>query len=152
MPNNLADNDIVLVRQDLAQLTDLFKRRLLNDKVQSQALSLLREELDNRRGELGALCREVILLLDRAQKFPDDESVQSFADELLEILSHYGMEKVDRSGTFDPKTMKVISTEPRDEIPKGEVIRITREGYLLNGTVLRPQEVVVSDGSEEPKD
>ena len=48
------------------------------------------------------------------------------------------------TGAFDPNVHEAISMEPNDDVPSGEIIAEVRRGYMLDGKVLRPSFVRVS--------
>ena len=126
------------------QLTDLFRRRLLNDKVQAQAVAALNEQLSKQR--LAPMCREFILLLDRIEG-SDDDLVRSVYEEIFEILSHYGLERVPLSRKFNPAVQRIVSVNADDDAAGNSVVEVRRQGYLLGGALLRPQDVVVARSS-----
>lgn len=134
------------VVQRLDELTDLFRRRLLQDRVQAQAVEALRAQADDLR--LAPLCRELILLLDRIDASEDDFA-RSLGEELEEILAHYGLERIPAAPSLDPAIQRVVSTRPDAGAKEGAVLEVVREGYALNGVVLRPQHVVVASGPRE---
>ena len=134
------------VVQRLDELTDLFRRRLMQDRVQAQAVEALRAQVDDLR--LAPLCRELILLLDRIDASEDDFA-RSLGEELEEILAHYGLERIPAAPSLDPAIQRVVSTRPDAGAKEGAVLEVVREGYALNGVVLRPQHVVVASGPRE---
>lgn len=84
-------NATEVIIQRLDELTDLFRRRLLQDRAQARAVEVLRAQVDDLR--LAPLCRELILLLDRIDASEDDFA-RSLGEELEEILAHYGLERI----------------------------------------------------------
>jgi molecular chaperone GrpE (heat shock protein) len=74
-----------------------------------------------------------------------DEAVRSFAAEALMILRSLGVEQMQGgAGPFDPQRQRVVAVETttRPELD-GHVARIVRAGFLWNGTLYRPELVVV---------
>nr|WP_226371955.1 nucleotide exchange factor GrpE [Thermophilibacter gallinarum] len=135
-----------VIAQRLDELTDLFRRRLLQDRAQARAVEALRAQVDDLR--LAPLCRELILLLDRIDASEDDFA-RSLGEELEEILAHYGLERIPTTPSFDPAIQRVVSTRPKTGAKEGAVLEVVREGYALNGSVLRPQHVIVASGPRE---
>lgn len=43
--------------------------------------------------------------------------------------------------SFDPRRMRAVDTEPRDDVPAGQVVEVVRRGYRHGERVLRPAEV-----------
>lgn len=147
------------IYSELNQLKDLFKRRLLDDKVKAQVISELSAKLDDQR--LVPLCREFILLLDRLEanmnhhNEPDFDSsgfIRSVHEEILVILGHYGLEPIQTSLLYDCSKQKIVSMVDDLQTPDMTVVRSVRTGYTHNGTVLRPEEVVVSKSFEVQED
>lgn len=139
-------NATEVIAQRLDELTDLFRRRLMQDRAQARAVEVLRAQVDDLR--LAPLCRELILLLDRIDA-SDDDFACSLGEELEEILAHYGLERIPAVPSFDPAIQRVVSTRPEAGAKEGAVLEVVREGYALNGSVLRPQHVIVASGPRE---
>jgi molecular chaperone GrpE len=67
-------------------------------------------------------------------------------EELRAKLGAAGVEAYDPAGErFDPSLHEAISTQPREGTDAGLVIETVEKGYRLNGQVLRPARVVVSE-------
>ncbi len=49
----------------------------------------------------------------------------------------------------DPWQHESVGSEPSDSIPVGSVTRVVRSGYTLDGRVIRPAQVLVSNGPPE---
>ncbi len=66
--------------------------------------------------------------------------------ELQNTLARAGVEPFDPTGEkFDPTTCEAISTRPADGTAAGTVVETLERGYRLDGQVLRPARVVVSE-------
>ena len=81
------------------------------------------------------------------------EVVQGFSmvqHQLKSILGKWGLSAVDADGQkFDPSLHEAISQVPSPEIPADHVLAMTRRGYKLGERLLRPAQVVVSQGPPE---
>jgi molecular chaperone GrpE len=67
-------------------------------------------------------------------------------DELREILQRAGVEAYDPAGeAFDPSWHEAISTKAVEGTDAGTVLETLDRGYRLDGQVLRPARVVVSE-------
>jgi molecular chaperone GrpE len=67
-------------------------------------------------------------------------------DELRAKLKAAGVEAYDPQGErFDPSLHEALSTRPEEGTESGIVVETVEKGYRLNGQVLRPARVVVSD-------
>jgi molecular chaperone GrpE len=74
------------------------------------------------------------------------EGVRLVHAELVALLERNGIESFDPSGeSFDPTYHEAISTRAEDGADSGLVLDVVEKGYKLNGTVLRPARVVVSE-------
>ncbi|NEG90375.1 nucleotide exchange factor GrpE [Bifidobacterium aerophilum] len=154
-------DDAARILAGLNQLTDLFRRRLLDDKAKAQAIDALSAAADAQR--LAPLCREFALLLDRLAAYRGDDAdardfVASIGDEILAILAHYGFEPIASPKTFDPTTQRIVGVSgkpPKDVngaagVPDNTVVAVRRAGYRLGGTVIRPEEVIVYRSARTP--
>ncbi|MBM38340.1 MAG: nucleotide exchange factor GrpE [Woeseia sp.] len=68
----------------------------------------------------------------------------------LKILSttmqQFGIEEINPSGEpFDPEYHEAISMQSSDKVEPGSVINVIQKGYSLNGRLLRPAMVIVSE-------
>jgi molecular chaperone GrpE len=104
-----------------------------------------------RSGLVGELL-PVVDNLERALQSARDEE-EHLADgvklvhaELVSVLARNGVEQFDPEGEkFDPTFHEAVSTREDEEAGAGVVVDVVEKGYRLNGTVLRPARVVVSE-------
>ena len=83
----------------------------------------------------------------------DDRPEEHLADgvrlvhsELVSVLARNGVEAFDPRGEkFDPELHEALSMRAEDGAEPGSVIDVVEKGYRLNGAVLRPARVVVSE-------
>ncbi len=69
---------------------------------------------------------------------------------LLSVLDQFGVTKISAKGLFfDPAEHESVSFEPADDDGNGMVLSIIREGYKMNGKVLRPTQVTVGKSKDE---
>jgi molecular chaperone GrpE len=74
------------------------------------------------------------------------DGVKLVHSELVSVLARNGVEQFDPAGEkFDPTYHEAISTREDEEAGTGVVLDVVEKGYRLNGTVLRPARVVVSE-------
>jgi len=65
---------------------------------------------------------------------------------LRETLGRNGVEAVDPTGEkFDPQWHEALSTAPSQEVESGHVVEVMQKGYRLDGQLIRPARVVVSE-------
>jgi len=144
------------IYNEIIQLKDLFQRRLLDDKLKSQMINELSFRLDDQK--FLPLFREIILLLDRIEAnlhvsagidSEHNDFILSIYEELLNIFRHYGFEQLETSMIYDSTVQKIVSTIDDSETPYMTVIQVVRKGYKLNGSIVRPEEVIVSINQKE---
>ncbi|MBO0826447.1 MAG: nucleotide exchange factor GrpE [Streptosporangiales bacterium] len=150
-----ADHDDEVVRR-LDELTDLFTRRLLDDRAKRETIDALRDELDHSRSGLAAeyllpLVRSLALVVDRLDRYdgPDADFVTSVRAELLDLLATHGVDEIPAAGGFDASRHEAVGTRADDAAAPGEVLELRRRGYVHGATVLRPAQVVVN-AAEDP--
>lgn len=67
---------------------------------------------------------------------------------LADVMGKFGVEPIDPAGApFDPEFHQAMSMQPRDDVPPGTVVTVIQKGYRLNGRLVRPALVVVSQQS-----
>jgi molecular chaperone GrpE len=70
--------------------------------------------------------------------------------QLLSILGKYNLTALDaENAKFDPNLHEAIAHVPSPEVPAEHVVAMTRRGYKLGERLLRPCQVVVSQGAPE---
>jgi len=64
---------------------------------------------------------------------------------LVSILQSEGLQRIEAEGTvFNPLEHEIISYLDVPDRQEGEILEVTRQGYKINGKVLRPSQVVVA--------
>lgn len=145
------------ISAQLGSLSDLFRRRLVDDKDKRRMLDELVQELDDAREERLAaavlpLYREILLVVDRAWGMNEDNA-GSLGDELVEILLRSGVEPVRDDGPFDPSIHEAIeSVSTADPSLVGTVASVQRNGYTSDGRLVRPARVAVFAIAEDAAD
>jgi molecular chaperone GrpE len=83
---------------------------------------------------------------DDGEASPVVEGVRLVRADLVGVLERSGVQSFDPTGEpFDPTLHEALSTRPAPEgVHPGVVMDVVEKGYRLNGTVLRPARVVVS--------
>lgn len=153
MTNGSDGTTVEEVLREVAQLRDLFHRRLLNDRAKAQALDLLQEQTDFvrtgfTRRAVAPLVSDLLTLHDRVAS-QDDAMAQSVAAELEGIFVRYGVRKITEgvSGQtvmFDASVHNCVLSRPTHEVPANSVLSIVRPGYEIDGILIRPTDVVVA--------
>lgn len=134
--------------EEVAQLRDLFTRRLLEDKAKTRLYDELYSQLAEARGALARqavipLVTELLLVLDRLQAAPADPFRDSVLAELTEVLLRQGVETVRAEGQFDAAIHDAVATVESTDLPVGVVASLQRHGYSLGPILLRPARVTV---------
>ncbi|WP_163650487.1 nucleotide exchange factor GrpE [Modicisalibacter sp. 'Wilcox'] len=66
----------------------------------------------------------------------------------LDVLAKFGVESVEPQGEpFDPQYHEAMAMVPNAEVEPNTVIDVMQKGYLLNGRLVRPAMVVVSQAA-----
>lgn len=64
---------------------------------------------------------------------------------LSDAMGKFGVEQIDPDGQpFDPEEHQAMSMQPRDDVPPNTVVTVVQKGYKLNGRLVRPAMVMVS--------
>lgn len=70
-----------------------------------------------------------------------------------DLMDRFNVEQINPEGeTFDPELHQAMSMQPRDDVPPNTVVAVVQKGYTLNGRLIRPAMVMVSQGSVEKID
>lgn len=151
MADNIPVHTTDEIFQEVQLLRDLFARRLMDDKVKnatieklSQSNSALIKTVEEH--QIMGFVKELILICDRIYNQPTEDSfAYSILDEILEVLARRGIEQIQQLDVFDPKIHNSISVvEANDENPTNSIVTIVRHGYIRDGKVIRPADVVVA--------
>jgi len=73
--------------------------------------------------------------------------VEMVLSQLKSALANHGLKEINPAGqTFDANQHESISAQPSADVPEGKVLAVVRTGFSLNGRLLRPASVVLSNG------
>ncbi len=141
---------------EVAELRDLFQRRLLDDRSKQVMYDELYGQLKFAQQGLAEqfiapMVRELLLVVDRLDSLtaavPNESAdlLDSVRAELLEVLLRRGLRTVDAEGeAFDPRLHEAVERTPvTDEAQVGRVLAVRRPGYQLEDRLLRPAQVSV---------
>ncbi len=141
---------------------DELKERLL--RLQAD-FDNYRKRMQRERNELHlaaneSILREVLPALDHfdlaqqaaasdpaAATAPFAQGFKLAVEQLRAALSRAGLTPFDATGTFNPLLHEAISHLPSDTIEADGILHQVRRGYNLGDRLLRPAQVVVSNGS-----
>lgn len=157
---------IQALTEEVAQLRDLFHRRLLEDRQRQQLYDELYRQLEFAQKGLvdqfiAPMARELVLVLDRLDGLAghaDDQAKETLTTvqvELLEVLARRGVRPVAAVGErFDPAKHEAVERERvTDPSQDGVVLAQRRPGYVIEDRVLRPAQVrvgVLDAGPSQP--
>lgn len=132
----------------LDQLSDLFRRRLLEDRTQRQLLFEQQERIDRLESDLSGerlvpLLRGLRGVVGRAMAEGADSFGASIAEEILEVLRAYGIEPINELGDLDPLRHEVVEVVGSPAAPV--VGRIVTVGFAKRGRTLVPALVSVTE-------
>ncbi len=67
---------------------------------------------------------------------------------LRDVMTKFGVERIDPEGEpFNPEYHQAMSMQPRSDVPPNTVVNVVQSGYLLNGRLVRPALVMVSQAA-----
>ncbi len=73
------------------------------------------------------------------------QGVQMTAGELRSLLGRFGVEEVKAEGLpFDPNKHEALTSEPRDDMPAGNVAKVFKKAYKMHDKLIRPAQVTVA--------
>ncbi len=88
--------------------------------------------------------RDWVLLAKTGGAAPKAEMLEVLYEKLGQILTKEGATPIEDAGVFNYERQQVISTQATDDPQKQDYVCDTvRSGYLFNGKLIRPQEVII---------
>lgn len=147
--------DVESLRAELEQMRSQFLRARADYQNLERRAQEERREFG--RYQATALVLNFLPVLDDLQRAletsPDPESVAAWAEgvQLVEqkfrgVLEAAGVTEIEAMGVpFDPELHEAVASAPG---PEGQVISVTRKGYMMQERVIRPATVVVGSGDE----
>jgi molecular chaperone GrpE len=67
---------------------------------------------------------------------------------LGDVMGRFGVEQLDPlDQPFDPEYHQAMSMQPRSDVPPNTVVAVVQKGYRLNGRLVRPAMVMVSQAA-----
>lgn len=67
---------------------------------------------------------------------------------LRDVMAKFGVERIDPEGEpFNPDYHQAMAMQPRADVPPNTVVNVVQSGYLLNGRLMRPALVMVSQAA-----
>ena len=152
-PGGEADEVAALV-QERDRYLDLARRAQADfENYRKRAAQQATDAAKRARSDLAKELLPVVDSLERALEADPDaadglaKGVALVRDQLIATLGRAGVEAYDPAGErFDPAWHEALSTAPAPEgIEAGTILEVLDRGYRIDGQVLRPARVVVSE-------
>lgn len=80
--------------------------------------------------------------LEKAFEATKDPGIGLVLKQFTDLLTSEGLKEVECEGDFDPNFHEAVTSEVSEE--DGKVLKVLEKGYSLNGKVIKPARVVVS--------
>ena len=69
---------------------------------------------------------------------------------LGDAMGKFGVEQIDpQDQPFNPELHQAMSMQPRGDVPPNTVVAVVQKGYTLNGRLVRPAMVMVSQAADQ---
>lgn len=158
-PLRALDMQIAELRQSVDDLQKQFTDKIARDDVKRLAVSTVVDRMEKLEADFvftefrKRLFLDLIMLYDRVVRLSKDtpaddmpEACGSIATELLQILKHQGVQRVEASSPeFDSSIQQALKiVETSEASIDGTVGEVLRDGFVYRDVVLRPQGVVVA--------
>lgn len=147
MSDDIGGATLESLAEQIAGLTDLFRRRLLDDKAKQSVIEEMQARIDRAEKERAAeslrpLVTRVSLVVERIRSTPPSpELSDSLVEELEDVLGAFGVRAFGLGHAVDPRRHEIVSVEG-----EGPVLRaheLIRAGYEKDGIVLQPARITV---------
>jgi molecular chaperone GrpE len=122
--------------------------RAASARGKAELAGQLIEVIDNLERALAATEIDAAAALDGelSVEGPLEQGIVLTYRELSQALGRAGVEAYDPRGErFDPTWHEALQTRAEEEVEAGTVVEVLQRGYRLDGQVLRPARVVVSE-------
>lgn len=159
------ETQMVALCQAVGSLQEQFTERIARDDVKRLAVSKVVDRMEKLEADFlfkefrKRLFLDLIILYDRVVRLSRDtadmdsipEAYSSIATELLQILKHQGVQRVEASSPkFDPSIQQALDVvETSETSMDGTVNKILMDGFVYRDVLLRPQGVVIARSTKE---
>ena len=167
--------ELLSMRDALGHMTQQIEEINQRESTQEKVFDTLHAELGDYKKDfiyerLKPIVRPLLFLYDSLEQFdeevaqherPDDnerrglsprlvrENVVYFRDQLVEALHVCQVTQMDTpTGVFNAKLHKAMGVEDVPNEQHGQIMRVLRSGWYLNGQLLRPAEVIVGKSKD----
>jgi len=142
------------VQRERDEFLDLARRaradyQNLHKRVEAQSAAVRKEAQQRFALDMIGILDDLERALEHIKEGQDvravTRGVELVRENFLAALAGYGITPIDAMGAkFDHNVHHAIAEEPTDAAPAGTVIAVAQSGYLADGKLLRPAQVVVA--------
>lgn len=158
-----SSDDLTLMLEDARSKADEHWNNLVRAKAEIDNLRKRHErDLENAHkyalerfvGELLAVRDSMELGLSAAQEEGADigklvEGTELTLKLFADVMERFNVIQIDPQGEpFNPELHQAMSMQPRDDVAPNTVVTVIQKGYTLNGRLVRPAMVIVSQAAE----
>ena len=117
-----------------------------------------REQSEQLKYSVMPIVRDLLPVIDNFERamgaVPSDdanagmiEGIRMVQKMLMDVLAEHGCHEIPAEGVpFDPMQHEAVGQMPSDSVPAGSVLKVMQTGYRLHDRVIRPSQVIVSQG------
>ncbi|MFK0733025.1 MAG: nucleotide exchange factor GrpE [Gloeotrichia echinulata GP01] len=88
--------------------------------------------------------RDWVLLAKTGNNTPSPAMLDVLYQQLGKVLEKEGVTSLQENDKFDYERQQIVSTKVTDDPEKNDIVAETvRPGYIFNGSIIRPQEVII---------
>ncbi|WYL96945.1 MAG: nucleotide exchange factor GrpE [Gloeotrichia echinulata IR180] len=88
--------------------------------------------------------RDWVLLAKTGNNTPSPAMLDVLYQQLGKVLEKEGVTSLEENDKFDYERQQIVSTKVTDDPQKNDIVAETvRPGYIFNGSIIRPQEVII---------
>ncbi|NQE06825.1 Protein GrpE [ANME-1 cluster archaeon GoMg1] len=165
-----ADEIVVVPKKELDEKEEVIKSLVAKGQKMKSDFSRYKERVEDkeeaiRRKTYSELARRLLSVVDTLDRAKDSyktdsgcEVVEKIAEgtrsnleiTLNQLLNTLEVNSIAPSPgeRFNDELHTAIETTPNDFLPDKSIVSLVRKGYMLNGELIRPAEVVISRGGE----
>ena len=123
--------------------------------------NMIKERADLTKYGNERLANEILNIIDNFDRAlstkPTPENMSSYvkgvemtANEMKSTLSKFGITEVPSVGLpFDPNLHEAVGSDDQSDLPAGHISKVLRKPYRLHDRLIRPGQVVVSNGPKK---
>lgn len=141
--------------EKVENIESLIARRLTEDKSKNILINDLtaylsyRQDLD-RGVAFSKIMLDILRVTDRLQSgIPSKNFNLSVSEELIEIMTRYGLSTIGERKNVDPRVHEVVEVVEKEELEDGIIVSVVQQGYTLDKKVLRPSKVIINRKSTD---